>query len=165
MIAEYKLYHGAVLAELVHRCPDPLQIDELDEIGRLSSYILDSTVGLQIKHSTARLRPWQFTFTRQNISELLDLRHSFSHVFIVLVCNTDGMVCLTLADFLKVMGSGESEQIWIRVDRPRGKWYEVSGGRTKTPRKLPHGIEPILLTLGAPISITQSRADPTEPKM
>ena len=162
MIPEYKLYHGAVLAELIHRCEVPIQIDELHEIGRLSSYIIDSVVGVQIKHSTARMRPWQFTFTRQNISELLDLRHSFARVFVVLVCKTDGMVCLDLTDFLAVLGSGDSDQGWIRVDRPRGKWYELSGGKMTTPKKFPRGIEPILQALGAPVRAVEEDNGPTE---
>lgn len=164
MIPEYKLYHGAVLAELVHRAAVPLQIDELSEEGRLSSYILDSLIGLQVKHSTARMRPWQFTFTRQNISELLDLRHSFAQVFVVLVCRTDGMVCLELSDFIRVMGSGESDQGWIRVDRPRGKWYEVSGGKTTAPKKLPRGIDPILQALGAPLRVVEDETSSKEPQ-
>lgn len=164
MIPEYKLYHGAVLAELIHRSAVPLQIDELHEVGRLSSYILDSLIGLQVKHSTARMRPWQFTFTRQNISELLDLRYSFAQVFVVLVCQTDGMVCLELGDFLAVMGSGESDQGWIRVDRPRGKWYEVSGGKATTPRKFPRGIEAVLKALGAPIRADEDGSSSMEPQ-
>jgi hypothetical protein len=162
MIPEYKFYHGAVLAELVHRCAIPMQIDELHEVGRLSSYVLDSRVGVQIKHSRARLRPWHFTFTKLNISELQDLCHSFARVYVVLVCNTDGMVCLDIEEFLATLGSGESDQGWIRVDRPRGKWYEVSGGKTTVAKKLPRGIEPILQALGSQIREVYDEADTIE---
>lgn len=152
MIPEYKLYHGAVLAELVQRSSVPVQIDELSEAGRLSSYIIDSFVGLQIKHATQRLHPWAFTFTAKNIEELIELRSTFPRVFIVLVCHTDGMVCLELSDFLSVLGTGETEQRWLRVDRKRGKWYDVSGGKDRPALKYPKGIDALLEALGSPFS-------------
>jgi hypothetical protein len=150
MIPEYKLYHGAVLAELVHRSSVPVRIDELYEAGRLSSYILDSFVGLQVKHSTQRLRPWAFTFTRKNVEELVELRAIFPSVFVVLVCHTDGMVCLTLAEFLSALEIGESDQGWLRVDRKRGKWYEVTGAKVEKPLKYPRGIDVLIEALGSP---------------
>lgn len=109
MIADYKFYHGAVLAELVSAKVGPLAIDELTEEGRLSSYILDGRTGLQIKHSTNRLHPWQFTFTKANLVELLALQQSYKSVFVVLVCHTDGMVALTLEEVTEILAAGESD--------------------------------------------------------
>lgn len=147
MIADYKLYHGAVLAELVHGIVGSLSVDELSEEGRLSSYILDGSVGLQVKHSTQRLHPWPFTFTRANLGELLTLRASYASVYVVLVCHTDGMVCVKLEELLDILSIGDSEQAWIKVDRRKGKWYSLTGAASSLPRKKPNGVDPIIETL------------------
>lgn len=149
MIAEYKFYHGAVLAELVNLRAGPLSIDELIEEGRLSSYVLDGKIGLQIKHSTNRLHPWQFTFTKANLVQLLALQQDYSPVFVVLVCYTDGMVALTLEEVTGVLATGVSEQAWIRVDRKKNEWYSINGGAAELAGKRPQGVLNIIQALEA----------------
>lgn len=149
MIPEYKFYHGSVLVELVNLRNGALSIDELNEDGRLSSYVLDGAVGLQIKHSSNRLHPWQFTFTKSNLVQLLALRHSYQVVFIVLVCHDDGMVTLTLEEVTEILATGESDQAWIRVDRKKNEWYSVYGGAAELPGKRPQGLQRIVQTLDA----------------
>ncbi|WP_298742770.1 hypothetical protein [uncultured Brevundimonas sp.] len=139
MIPEYKLYHGAVLADLVHELLVPVSIDELSGAGRLSSYVLNGRIGLQIKHSSQRLHPWSFTFTRQNFAELLTLRETYAQVYLVLVCHTDGMVCLTLDEVAALITVANSEQAWLRIDRRRGQWYTVNGSGS-LPIKRPKGL-------------------------
>jgi hypothetical protein len=149
MIADYKFYHGAVLAELVNLKAGALTIDELYEEGRLSSYSLDGCVGLQIKHCTNRLHPWQFTFTKTNLVHLLTLRKSYEVVFIVLVCRTDGMVTLTLAEATQILAPSESEQAWIRIDRKKNEWYSVTGGAAELAGKRSQGVLRIIQALDA----------------
>ena len=149
MIAEYKFYHGAVLAELVNLKSGALVVDELNEDGRLSSYVLGRTVGLQIKHCTNRLHPWQFTFTKANLVQLGVLQQSYKAVFIVLVCCNDGMVTLTLDEVTEILASGESEQAWIRVDRKKNEWYSVAGGASELRGKRPQGVHSIIQALDA----------------
>jgi hypothetical protein len=147
MIAEYKFYHGAVLAELINLKTGPLSIDELSEDGRLCSYILDGRVGFQIKHSTNRLHPWQFTFTKANLVQLLALQQSYSAVLVVLVCHTDGFVVLTLEEATILLATRESEQAWIRVDRKKNEWYSVNGGVAGLVCKRPQGVQKIIHAL------------------
>lgn len=146
MIPEYKLYHGAVLADLVHRLSVPVTIDELSESGRLSAYVLNGHIGLQIKHSGQRLHPWPFTFTKQNFAELLALRQTCDEVYLTLVCHTDGMVCLTLDEVAALITVADSEQAWLRVDRRRGQWYTVNGARS-LPIKRPKGTDALVESL------------------
>jgi hypothetical protein len=147
MIAEYKLYHGAALAELIQELSSPISIDELNESGRLSSYILNQRVGLQIKHSTQRLTPWSFTFTRYNMSELLALRARFDEVFVIFVCETQGMVCLSIEEMLSISQVGQSDQIWFRIERRRGKWFQVHGSEGALSSKKPNGLDQLLFNL------------------
>ncbi|MEQ1755167.1 MAG: hypothetical protein ABL973_13660 [Micropepsaceae bacterium] len=147
MIADYKFYHGAVLAELVSLHTRPLTIDELIEDGRLSSYVLDGRVGLQIKHSTSRLHPWQFTFTKANLVQLLVLQEQYSPVFVIFVCHTDGMVTVSLDEVTGMLATSESDQAWIRVDRRKNEWYSLNGGAAELSGKRPQGVGKIIQAL------------------
>lgn len=147
MIPEYKLCHGAVLAEIVHDLDKPVMIDELVEDGRLSSYILNDRIGLRVKHSTQRLSPWPFTFTNSNMLELLDLRDRCDNVYIVFVGSHLGMVCLTIEEMLEIGDPGGSGQLWIRIERSRGKWFSVFGAKGKLTSKKPNGLNCMLEAL------------------
>lgn len=149
MIAEYKLCHGAVLAEIVHCLDRPIMIDELVEEGRLSSYILNDKFGLKIKHSTHRLSPWSFTFTNANMLEILDLRDRCDEVYVVFVGSHLGMVCLTIEEMLEIGDPGGSGQLWIRIDRSRGKWFSVFGAKGQLTSKKPNGLNGLIATLEA----------------
>lgn len=149
MIPSYKLYHGAVLAELVDCLDQPVSINELVEDGRLTSYILDGKVGLHIKHSMMRMSPWQFTFTSANIQELGYLQMSHDNSFVVLVCHTDGMVCLRLSEVVSLLSFVKGDQASIRVSKHRNKFYSISSGATELPTKRPNGLTPIVETLSA----------------
>ena len=144
MIPAYKLYHGAVLAELVDKMKHGVLVDELVEDGRLTSYVLDGTVGLQIKHCLNRLSPWQFTFTAANARELGFLEMSHENSFVVLVCHSDGMVCLTTQEVLFLLSFGKGDQASIRVSRHRRELYAVSSGSAELPRKVADGVFPIV---------------------
>lgn len=161
MIPEYKLYHGAVLAELVQRLARPVEIDELSEPGRLSAYMVDRRLGFQVKHSAQRMNPWPFTFTRQNLSELARLNAVCVVTFVVFVCHTDGMVCLTLNELESIMEVGEAEQAWVRVDRRKRQWYSISGGKGELPGKKPRGLDLLIGGLEASSSDTEPSHEST----
>lgn len=147
MIPDYKLYHGAVLAEVIHKLTVAVSIDELNESGRLSSYIFNEVVGAQIKHSSQRLSPWAFTFTKANMTELLALRDRLDDVYVIFVCETQGIVCLSIAELLTVIEVGGSDQTWIRVERRRGKWFRVHGARGELSSKKPNSVDALVRVL------------------
>lgn len=147
MIPEYKLYHGAALAELIDAAHGPVTIDELLEDGRLRSYVINGSIGLQIKHSTSRMSPWLFTFTRSNTLDLLELARRYKDVFIVLVCWVDGFVCLTLNETLALIEARESDQVWIKAQRRKNEWYTVSGSALSE-RKKPQGLGQLIERIG-----------------
>jgi hypothetical protein len=142
MIADYKLYHGAVLAELVDESTRTVGIRESVEEGRLHSYVLDERIGLHIKHSAARLPPWQFTFTPANGQSLEHLREQFGQVFVVLVCWLDGMVCLSLDELEQITAGARPVQGWVRAERSKNEWYSVSGQQAGL--KKPQGLSGLI---------------------
>ena len=163
MIPEYKLYHGAFLAELVQRLERPVWIDEHSEPGRLSSYVIDEKVGVQVKHSSQRMHPWPFTFTRQNLIEMDALAVKCPANFVVFVCHTDGMVCVPLDEVQNLLEVGDSDQAWIRIDRRKRQWYSVSGGKGELPNKKPRGLDVLidLLNQQDASGLDTARSQPT----
>jgi hypothetical protein len=146
MIPEYKFYHGAVLAELIDCMRKSVAIEELVEEGRLTSYVLDGRVGLHIKHSEKKLTPWQFTFTQANARELGLLQMSHENSFVVLVCHSDGMVCLTVEELVSLLTFKQGEQASISVSRQRNELYAVASSTRELPRK-PIGLQSICMCL------------------
>lgn len=149
MVAEYTLFHGVALVQLVARRASGVHIRDLTADGRPSSYFVDERIGLYLKHSSARLRPWQFTFTRANLDVLSTLAAEAESVHVALVCQRDGVMCLSLPDLQHCLGQDHhsAEQISLRVDRRKGKWYTISGPGLKKPAKRPKGLDSLLSDL------------------
>jgi hypothetical protein len=144
VIASYKFYQGVVLCELVDLAGEAITIDELKEDGRLSSYILNNRAGLHIKHSTARMTPWGFTISRDNVEEFFELRQRYNEVFIALVCHTDGIVTLTLKELVSLITEGIAGQAWVRVERRPNKQYTIVGNKSSLAYKKKRGLSDII---------------------
>lgn len=127
MIAEYKLYHGAVLADIIDRADFSISFREHVEEGRLLNYVLNSVVGLQIKFATQRLRPWHFSFSDSQIETLEHLQCAYQAAFLVLVCRTDGMIAAPLEDVLPSLRARRDGQSWLRADRKKREMYRLYG--------------------------------------
>lgn len=147
MIPEYKLYHGAVFAELIDEFPGAVTVEEWPEKGRISSYVLNGCVGLHVKHSSSRMRPWMFTVTPANFEDIDRLRQRCDQVFVVLICWLDGMVCISDAEFQSLV-SQQPGRSWVRAERKKRELYSVSGALGELPTKRANGVVPILQSLG-----------------
>jgi hypothetical protein len=150
MIAEYRLYHGAALMEILCHSSGNISVRALSAEGRFASYVINDTVGLHVKHSAARLRPWQFAFTQENADALWQLQDNLHEVFVVLICGIDGMVCLTLQEVRSLTLPGEVDRLWLRVDRRKGHHYSVHGPAGALPSKKPTGLEALAIRLTSP---------------
>ncbi len=137
MIPEYRLFHGAAICALIDQSPLELTIRNLGADGRLGFYIVNQCVGLYIKHSTARLTPWQFSFSAQNTEQFQELRSRCVASFVALVCGWNGIVCLELSELKIVTAIDGEEQPWLRVSRRPGSMFSVSGdlGSLKTKKR------------------------------
>lgn len=144
MIDEYELYHGAVLRRILasHQGEISVKVDDAD--GRIDSFVINGRLAIHIKHSKKRMTPWQFTFSKRNIEELIELDTKYDFLFICLVCETDGIVVLTPQEFLEVTGPSESDVFWIRIERTRNTMYSLHGNDGNLSRKISRGIGRIL---------------------
>lgn len=140
MTSDYKLYQGAVFAELLDELDGPLSVRVMRDEGRIGAYVLNSRIGLFIKHSAVRMSPWQFTFSKANALALIELRKQAPKVFLVFVCWLDGMMCASLEELSEILGAGVSDQAWLRIERRKNQWYSVSGAAGDLPYKKPRGL-------------------------
>jgi hypothetical protein len=144
MIDEYEFYHGALLRALIVECGVPIEISVDDSTGRVDSFSINRKVAVHIKYSEKRMSPWQFTFSVENVEELIALDRKYQNLFICLVCGSDGVVALKPDEFLQITGPAQSKTYWIRVARPKNKMYELTGNDGTLDSKKPRGIAAIV---------------------
>jgi hypothetical protein len=144
MTAEYQFYHGALLHEIIVGAAREVRIRLCDVHGRPDAYVINDEIGLLIKHSSARITPWQFTFTKDHLAELFALRTVTKVCFVGLVCDEDGFVCIRDADLIGILAASESDAVSVRVDRGARRMYRVSSSGTPLDRKLPMGVQEVI---------------------
>jgi hypothetical protein len=147
MIPEYKFYHGVVLAEIFDLYDGRVTVYRYRDSSRLLNYALNKRVGLQIKYATQRMTPWQFTYSISHINSLKELTEEFRHSFLVLVCESDGMICISANEILPCLLDCDNEQSWLRADRHKRKWYRLFSPAGEFPTKIPSGVAQIVEAL------------------
>lgn len=134
MLKEFEFYHGVILSRLVHGS-DPVRINTYPTDSN-ASYVLNSAVGLYIKHSTKRMTPWRFSFQKKHQNEILEMKEKFNEVFLILVCGDDGIVTLGYKELKKILDEQHEEVEWIAVSRRPREKYTVKGSNGKLKYKI-----------------------------
>ena len=134
MSKQFEFFHGLVLVRIVHNSKNPVSISRYSDSTN-SSYIVNN-VGLFIKHSTSRMSPWAFSFHKQHLDEILEIKNQLAKVYIALVCNDDGIVCLSFDELNQLVNSRDDKVESIRVARGPREKYEVSGSAGKHKLKI-----------------------------
>ena len=130
-MAEYEQYHGIVIRALVAELKDGVHIKTHDAHGILNSFLINHSVGLYIKHSSKRMSPWLFSFTKDNLVELELLEECAELTFISLVCGHDGFLTLSMEELEYLSDKKQSDNsLTIHVKRRKRHMYSV-GGRDK----------------------------------
>lgn len=118
MINKGDFYHGATILKAVE---DPRNICiNFNKIG----YIINSTNLAIIKYSTKSKSPWKFTFTNNDLANIVDSYSSTLHIYIILVCASDGFCALKYQETLKLLNE---EPGVISVRRKFNEQYSVFG--------------------------------------
>ena len=147
MLDEYEFYQGAVLRQLIVESEFSLMIRPYVREGRISAFVVNSRVGVYIKHSSKRMSPWRFTFTIEQAADLLDLEAKFPESFVVLICESDGLVTLDCIQLHQIVSFQESENAWVRVERPPRLQYDIGGNKSDLGSKVSRGLGPVLEAL------------------
>lgn len=127
MVREHELYHGAALLKLISNSEDPIEIKPFGSFKAKSSYVVNGKIGIYIKHSALRMSPWGFTFQRDHQDELVQLEVAFKDTFLLLVCETDGVVILASAEIKTLLDLNHQGVQWISVKRRKREQYQVKG--------------------------------------
>lgn len=139
---DYSFFHGSALVRLVQ---DPRTHGVELHKGN-HCYLVNKKSSIYLKHSAKRLSPWAFTFASEHLSEIADIQNDTKALFVVLICNDDGICCLDFKEVAQLILVGNMDQSKsIRVSRSTHEKYAVSGtdgnlkykiGNNDFPRKL-----------------------------
>lgn len=141
---EFEFYHGLVFTQLLHSTEETVHIRQYPSRDN-ASYVVNEITGIYIKYSTKRLSPWTFTFKKRHQAEVRELKKGTGEVFLLLVCDDDGVVALSFDELKQVLNHHYEDVEWIRVSRGRRKMYSVRGtdgslswkvGRSDFPAKI-----------------------------
>lgn len=144
MIKEFEFFHGLVFARILHATQRPLSLKPVKSASN-SSYVLNDNIGLYIKYCAKRMTPWRFTFKPEHQKEIDSMMDGLKNVFLLLVCNDDGVVCLSYLELKKLLDNQHKPIEWISATRQKREMYTVRGsdgeldfkiGQNEFPEKL-----------------------------
>jgi hypothetical protein len=126
MIKDFEFFHGVVFARILHGTRRSLTVCPFQSVSN-SSYVVNGSVGIYVKYSSKRMTPWHFTFKKEHQAEIDLMKSSFKNVFLVLVCNDDGIVCLSYSELKEILDNQHDPIEWISATRRKRKMYSVKG--------------------------------------
>lgn len=126
MIKEFEFFHGLVFARILHGTQRPLSIKPFPS-GSNAAYVVNEKIGIYIKYSGKRMTPWRFTFKKEHQQEIELMRQGLKEVFLLLVCNDDGVVCLNYSELKQILDDQHDAIEWISATRHKREMYAVKG--------------------------------------
>lgn len=135
MIKEFEFYHGIIFSRILHATQKEVLI-KLYPTPDNASYVLNDKVGIYIKYSTKRLSPWRFSFQKRHQDEILEMKNKIGEVFLLLVCNDDGVVALSFNEVKQILNESYEEVEWISATRGKRQMYSVKGSDGKLKFKI-----------------------------
>jgi hypothetical protein len=144
MFDDYEFYQGVVLRNLIVNADFSVMVRPFVREGRISAFVINSRIGVFMKHSTKRMSAWRFTFGLDQVSDLLDLEAKYFDSFVVFICGSDGLVTLDVAALHEIFTFDDVEKAWIAIERKPRSQYSVRGNRTELPNKISNGTGAIL---------------------
>lgn len=130
MIKEFEFFHGLVFARILHGTQRPLTIKPFPSSTN-ASYVINEKIGIYIKYSSKRMTPWRFTFKKEHQEEIELMKDKLKEVFLVLVCNDDGVVCLSYPELKQILDDQHDAIEWISATRHKREMYSVKGSDGK----------------------------------
>ena len=116
MINEFELFHGVVFARMLHATQRQLSIRPYSASDN-AAYVMDNSKGIYIKYSSKRLSPWRFSFQKRHQETILEMKRSLGEVFLLFVCNHDGVIVLTFAELKQILDEHHEAAEWISATR------------------------------------------------
>ena len=143
MISDLERYQGVALRQILISAGRVVNIGTANETGRVDCFSIEKTA-FQIKYSTKRLSPWQFSFTVDQMREIVALLKKFNSAWMLLVCGVDGIVSLSAREFLSISESRPGGVCSVRVSRSKNSMYRVSGNARELPFAKSRGVDELV---------------------
>ena len=135
MLKEFEFFHGVVFARLIHGENAPVIINSYPTSDN-ASYIINGKAGIYIKYSAKRMSPWHFSFQREHKDEILGMENKLGEVYVLFVCNDDGIACLNFSELKSVLDVQQNGIGWISISRGPREEYKVNGSGGKLSFKI-----------------------------
>ena len=126
MNRDFEFFHGVVFTKILHGTQRPVSA-RLFQSASNASYVINDTIGIYIKYSKKRMPPWRFAFKKEHQAEIDSMKFNFTHVFLILVCNDDGVVCLSYSELKELLDSQHDAVEWMSATRHKREMYSVKG--------------------------------------
>ena len=122
---ENTFYYGHAIIRLIQN----VESITISKYRNNNCFRIENSFYIYLKHSAKRLTPWRFTFTESNLKEILKLSGEKLKLFIVLLCNNNGICCFDFDELSKLIriSSSSEDNKWISISRSTGEKYKVSG--------------------------------------
>ena len=129
----YTFFHGHALVRLIQ---DP-RTHGVELYSGNQCYLVNQKSGIYLKYSTKRISPWQFTFLPDHLNEIATIESKIKSLFLVLICNDNGICCLDYQEIAQLLLVGNMDQTKsIRVSRSTHEKYAVLGSDGKLKHKI-----------------------------
>ena len=135
MIKDFEFFHGVVFTRLLHGSQRVVSLTAFPSTSN-ASYVVNGSIGIYIKYSTKRMTPWRFTFKKEHQEEIELMKGRFKEVFLVLVCNDDGLVCLSYSELRDILNNQHDCMEWISATRHKREMYTVKGSNGRLDLKV-----------------------------
>jgi hypothetical protein len=126
MLKDFEFFHGVVFARLFHASACPIAVARFRNEDN-ASYVLNHCTGIYVKYSAKRMPPWHFSFHKRHQDEIAEMRQSLRAVFLLLVCNDDGIVALTFDELKMILDENHGPVEWISATRSKRRMYAIAG--------------------------------------
>lgn len=130
MLREFEFFHGVVFAKILHSRTEAVSVHRFSPDFN-AGYVLNGSIGVYVKHCNKRLTPWGFSFQPEHLQQMQSMRDALGALFVVLVCNDDGIVCLSYDEITQILDDQAENTKSVRVKRRPRHMYSVSGSDGK----------------------------------
>ena len=135
MIAEFKSYHGSALTDLIDEAPFPITLSRPD-LSNNSIYCLNENYALYVKHATAKLTPWSFTFAKKHMLDLREICETYEETFLVLVCGRNCIAVIDTSEIYELLDLEIPRVSWISVYTNHNTSLRIEGADGNLKRKV-----------------------------
>ncbi len=129
----YTFFYGSALVRLIRDS----RTYGVKLHGGNNCYLINDKICVYLKHCTKRMSPWSFTFMPNHMAEIASLYSQNKKLFVILICNDDGVCCLNYDELAQVIFFGNIGQTkFVKAARSPREKYTVSGSDGKLKHKI-----------------------------